>query len=282
MSGPLGTFFYLIAWGIYLLALEAVLQRGQRSLLFREPGTYLRLALFSIPVWLAYEALNVRLLNWEYWSLPASAAVRWPGYALAYATVLPAILETAEFLRPRLPDNLSITPRLGLSDKRWTTEYTILGMLCLALPLLWPRWFFPLIWAPAFLLCEPWLARRVPRRSWLKALAAGRPHDFYALLLSGLVCGLLWESLNFWAGAKWKYTVPWPRGPKLFEMPLLGYLGFPPFALSCASLWRSFDELWRSAGAPRRTAAVLAFAAFSLAAFQAIDSYTVRSFVSLW
>ena len=30
---------------------------------------------------------------------------------------------------------------------------------------------------------------------------------------------------------KWIYHVPWASEPKLFEMPLLGYLGYLPFAL---------------------------------------------------
>ncbi len=108
------------------------------------------------------------------------------------------------------------------------------------------------------------------------------PRDFYALLLSGVVCGILWELLNFWAGAKWKYTVPWPQGPKLFEMPLLGYLGFPPFALGCASLWRAFDEKWKSGGATARFSAAAGLTVFSLTVMRMIDLFTVKRFASLW
>jgi hypothetical protein len=57
------------------------------------------------------------------------------------------------------------------------------------------------------------------------------------LALSGLLCGLLWEFWNYWSRAKWHYTVPIGERVKLFEMPLPGYLGFPPFALECFCMY---------------------------------------------
>ena len=48
---------------------------------------------------------------------------------------------------------------------------------------------------------------------------------------------MLWEFWNYWAIGKWIYTVPIPfAGPKIFEMPLLGFLGFPAFAVEVYSL----------------------------------------------
>jgi hypothetical protein len=44
---------------------------------------------------------------------------------------------------------------------------------------------------------------------------------------------VLWEFFNYWAIAKWTYTVPYFGNVKIFEMPVLGYLGFPPFAVEC-------------------------------------------------
>jgi hypothetical protein len=50
---------------------------------------------------------------------------------------------------------------------------------------------------------------------------------------AGMICGLLWEFWNFWTKSKWIYTVPFVGDIKLFEMPILGFLGFAPFALEC-------------------------------------------------
>jgi hypothetical protein len=48
---------------------------------------------------------------------------------------------------------------------------------------------------------------------------------------------VLWEFWNYWAGAKWHYTVPIMENLKIFEMPVPGYLGFPAFALECFTMY---------------------------------------------
>jgi hypothetical protein len=58
-----------------------------------------------------------------------------------------------------------------------------------------------------------------------------------ALLAAGAVCGVLWEFWNYWAATRWTYTVPYLGDVKVFEMPVLGYLGFPPFALECWAMY---------------------------------------------
>ena len=58
-----------------------------------------------------------------------------------------------------------------------------------------------------------------------------------SLLASGFVCGILWEFWNYWAISKWTYTVPYLGNVKIFEMPVLGYLGFPPFAVECWAIY---------------------------------------------
>jgi hypothetical protein len=69
------------------------------------------------------------------------------------------------------------------------------------------------------------------------ALATGDASLVLALLTSGLLCGVLWEFWNYWALTRWTYSVPYMGSLKLFEMPLPGYLGFPPFALECYAMY---------------------------------------------
>lgn len=269
-AGWILPYFYLPAWWS-LLAVLAGLNR-RRGVVPGGTGSFMRMALLSVPAWLAYEVLNLRLRNWAYEGLPTFPPVRWAGYALAFATVLPALLETAALLSSRWPPGPAHPMRPGLLGDRAAAAQRLLGAACLILPLWKPTVFFPLVWAPAFLFFEPAVARTRPKDSWLAALAGGNTRPFYSLMLSGLLCGLAWESLNYWAGAKWRYTIPWPTGPKLFEMPLLGFLGFPPFALGCASLWNAHEAWWEDAefGARLAWAAILVF--LSLAAFRAIDA----------
>ncbi|MCL5019672.1 MAG: hypothetical protein M1426_04245, partial [Patescibacteria group bacterium] len=67
----------------------------------------------------------------------------------------------------------------------------------------------------------------------IREILHGYWQNFWALFIAGLICGILWEFWNYWAAAKWIYLVPYPPNIKIFEMPLIGYLGFPAFALEC-------------------------------------------------
>lgn len=66
-----------------------------------------------------------------------------------------------------------------------------------------------------------------------------RPTRFLVLrwrLAGGFLYGGLWEAWNLGARTKWIYTVPFFDELKLGEMPILGFLGFPPFALECYAI----------------------------------------------
>ncbi|HEU5323454.1 MAG TPA: hypothetical protein VFX28_21785 [Methylomirabilota bacterium] len=111
------------------------------------------------------------------------------------------------------------------------------GAAAVVLPLVVvSAWLVPLVWLGFVLLLEP-LNYRAGRPSWLGALARGDASLVLALLVAGGVCGVLWEFWNYWATARWAYTVPYLGGLKVFEMPVLGYLGFPPFALECYAMY---------------------------------------------
>jgi hypothetical protein len=55
-----------------------------------------------------------------------------------------------------------------------------------------------------------------------------------------MAIGLLWELFNASARGKWIYTVPGLEELKLFEMPLLGFFGFPFLALEG---WAAYQAL---------------------------------------
>jgi hypothetical protein len=117
-----------------------------------------------------------------------------------------------------------------MSRWRWGAAAVLLPLVVVN------RWLVPLVWMGFILLLEP-SNYRCGRPSWLAALAAGDASLLLALLGSGLVCGVLWEFWNYWAATKWTYTVPFGGDVKIFEMPMLGYLGFPPFALECYAMY---------------------------------------------
>src|SRR5579883_1137790 len=95
---PVATFFTPIAWTAYLLIADAAVFaiRG-RSRLRDSPLQFARLALLSIPLWLIFEAYNLRLQNWIYvGGLHLPVVVSWLAYGWAFATISPGIFLTAD------------------------------------------------------------------------------------------------------------------------------------------------------------------------------------------
>jgi hypothetical protein len=227
-------YFTPIAWTADLLIVDAaVLAVSGRSCIHDAPGQFLLTALLSIPLWLIFEAYNLRLANWTYVGLPTNRAAALLGYGWSFATITPGIFETADLVEGfgwfRRSDPVRFSGRAE-------NIIIALGVVCLALPLLLPQhtaaYLFALVWIGFVMLLDP-LNRRLGLESLLGDLAQGRRGRLYGLIVSGWVCGWLWESWNYWAAAKWHYTFPMFQDIKIFEMPAPGYLGFLPFALEC-------------------------------------------------
>jgi len=289
---PFYSWFYCFAWWSYILAIDGVIfYRKGNSLILSRTKEFFLLIPWSVFIWLIFEAANLSLKNWYYITLPVSIVERWLGYAVAYGTVLPGIFETTELLETLGLFKQSRSRKIAHSTATHIVLVT-LGISCLGSSLLSPYYFFPLIWVGFIFLLEP-INYRMRGRSLLRDLEQGNPKKIYLLLVSGLICGLLWELWNFWAHSKWVYTVPFFEETKGFEMPTLGFLGFPPFAVECyvmvhfISLFR-FNRAWEESSTQmnldkrtRRVTTILTalfIFSFSILIFQAIDLHTVDSY----
>jgi hypothetical protein len=242
------TYFTPLVWSGYILFIDAVLHRVKgNSLLVNRRREFFVLLLLSVLFWLVFEFYNLFLHNWHYVGLPEQLPWRLFGYLWAFATIWPAILETAEALECwKGISGRAIRPwkitrlRLALS--------VCFGAFCLAVPLLaspgTAHYLAAPVWLGFIFLLDP-LNYRMGRGSLLIDLEKGDPRRLYALLLSGVVCGVLWEFWNYWAGAKWHYTVPILGDVKVFEMPVLGYFGFPPFAVECYTMYSFARNIYR-------------------------------------
>ncbi len=288
---PFLSWFYCLAWWSYILIVDSVVYRLKGdSLILSRPREFLLMIPWSFTVWLFFEMVNLAMRNWYYINVPNSALLRFFGYGVAYGTVLPAIFETTELLESLgLFRNVS-APRIRVT-RGWYGGFLTIGGLFLVLPLIFPRYTFPLIWGSFIFLLEP-INHRFGGRSLLAEWERGSLRKFCLLLVSGLICGGLWEFWNFWVRTKWIYTVPFFDEFKLFEMPLLGFLGFPPFAVECYAIY-NFLSLFRHGrgweqdsyarsiekGTSRRLRLIVALSLilFYLFSTRAIDRYTIDS-----
>jgi hypothetical protein len=242
------TFFTPLIWSGYIFFIDSLIYlRKGNSLIVNRPGEFALLLPLSIGFWLIFEFYNLYLRNWHYVGLPEDLFPRLLGYAWAFATIWPAILETAELLEDWKGISRRKIRPLKISQNHLRLSLA-LGAFCLILPLVTPPGVAHYLAAPVWLgfifLLDP-LNGRMGADSLFQDLRRGDPRRLYSLLLAGLVCGFLWEFWNYWAGARWYYTVPLLGEIKIFEMPVLGYLGFPPFAVECFVMFALVKNLFR-------------------------------------
>jgi len=224
------TFFTPIVWSGYILFVDSLIfMRKGESLIRTRTKEFVLMLPLSIAFWLIFEFYNLFIDNWHYINLPEKLWVRWLGYGWSFATIWPALLETGELI-----ETTGLFGRVGRArriSQRLLGTFIVIGMVCLTVPILHPsRYLAAPVWLGFTLLLDPLNYLR-GRRSLLGDLKGGRSNTLWSLLLGGLICGALWEFWNYWALAKWEYTVPILGDVKLFEMPVLGYLGFPAFAV---------------------------------------------------
>lgn len=268
-------YFIPLMWTGYLLLSDAMIGSlmGQ-SWIGHAPRRFFSLALCSVPLWLIFEAYNLRLQNWVYVGLPEDRLLRNVGYVWSFATIWPAIFLTADlvqalgfvvapaFRRPRYLETQNADPAGGVGakadvsvrsqkhrptlSKEFLLAMALVGLAFVSVPLLVPlrsgRYLFGAVWLGFALLLDP-LNHRWKGCSLLRGWEEGENTAFWSFLASGMICGVFWEFWNYWAAAKWLYVFPIWQDWKIFEMPAPGYLGFPAFALECFVMY----EFLRSA-----------------------------------
>ena len=235
-----GHWFTPIVWTGYIFFVDAlVFALKARSLLMTDRLELLVIVVVSIATWWLCELYNAPRfwksdleLWWHYHNVEPNLWLRRVGYDWAFATIFPLLFITAELFRVTLFKNSNRGPAIKFS-RALLISFIILGTTGVVWPLVFPSaWLAPVIWLSFVFLVDPVNAMR----GWPSIAGDLRRGDWrrlWSLLTAGLVCGFLWEFFNYWAIAKWTYTVPYLGNVKIFEMPVLGFLGFPPFAVEC-------------------------------------------------
>jgi hypothetical protein len=245
-----------VAWTGYILFIDGLVWARRGASLIRDNrAEAVFVAIVGVPMWIVFEFYNKYTLhNWYYIGLPEVLLVRYAGYAWAFATITLGLMETAELvgaLRDRRapPDRRAAPPRVPLGAMGWLSVTA--GAAMLAVPILHPStWFAAPVWLGFIFLLDP-LNAAVGAESIRGDLVSDRRDRLINLLVAGLICGFLWEFWNYWARSKWIYNVPVPPHLKIFEMPVAGFGGFPPFAVECFVMYVFVRRwLWRGAWRP--------------------------------
>lgn len=236
---PFQAYTFIPLWLAYIVLIDAIAFRlGGTSLIAHRPRFLAGLFPLSALFWWYFEYPNRYVQNWMYTGVSGFTSAEYVLYStLAFATVLPAVMATHMLWRSILRP----PPRpIELPVSRYAWRRAGIALLATAALVLFslrllPNYLFPFLWiAPLLLLLgfqgledEPALLRRLRLEGW---------QALYLPALAALSCGFFWELWNYYSYAKWTYSIPFVDRFHLFEMPVLGYAGYPPFGLECMAM----------------------------------------------
>jgi hypothetical protein len=166
MQQAVATAFTPIMWSGYILLVDGwIWARGYYSYFKNAKREWPMLLLFSVLIWVMFEAFNFPAHAWTYQNMPRDLLVKGLVFAWAYATIIPALLRTRtflatfEFFNRTHPWNFKFTPMAR-------AVFFILGVALTFIPPMLPActaerpWctsnlLLPLVWLGFIFMLEP-------------------------------------------------------------------------------------------------------------------------------
>jgi hypothetical protein len=236
---PFASWYFPIIWFGYILVVDAIVYKLRKeSLISNRIHQFLGMIIISAFFWWAFEFANITISNWTYSGLEGIGSIQARTFFgfLSFSTVLPALFETVELLR-----SLKLFEHKGLHrefriTKRIIHLFWALGIISFIAPIVFPKFAFPLVWLSFFFILDP-INYLHKQPSIIGFLNKGKWSIPLSLASSGIILGFFWEFWNYWAIPKWTYHVPYVGFLKIFEMPVLGYLGYIPFTFELYAMY---------------------------------------------
>lgn len=239
---PFANWYFPIIWFGYIFLVDAVTYSLNReSLMMDRPRIFIILLALSAVVWWVFEAIGWVLGNWYYGGTEGFGghAEKLLFASISFSTVIPAVFETSILLK-----SVHLFDKVRLEEEHRISRNLLYGMMFVGVlsfvgPVFWPSLLYPFIWISFLLILDPinYMNKRPSIISHLRDRRLSIPVSIFA---GATVCGFLWEFWNYWAIPKWYYTIPFVDFLKVFEMPILGYLGYGPFGLELFAMYHFF------------------------------------------
>lgn len=249
LSGDRTAYLFFPLWLGYILVVDALVERRRGSSIWkRSRRDFVLLFGLSIPAWWLFEVINRRLGNWEYLGADHFSRTEYNILStISFSTVIPAVFGTAELARSfHWIERLKNGPKAPASRKA-VIVYFFMGLAMFGSMIAWPRYCYPFAWTSLVFIFEP-INRALRHPTLLQSLERGDWRPALSLATGSLICGFFWEMWNFYSYPKWVYHTPGTEFLHVFEMPLLGYLGYIPFSFE---LFAMKNLLWPRAEHPK-------------------------------
>jgi hypothetical protein len=235
---------FIPLWLSYIVIANALCFRQSGGCpLLDTPVFFLALFPASAAFWWYFEYLNQFVHSWYYTGVDYGPLAYSIHASLSFSTVLPAVYTTRTLIAhlPWLRQGFHGLPPLRRLNRIPFAAPTVLaaGFAGLVALPVWPDTLFSLLWiAPLLILTA--LQHMAGQASVFSGLADGDWRPVLSAAAAALVCGFFWEMWNYCSMAKWMYSIPYVYRFKVFEMPILGYMGYLPFGLECIAITELF------------------------------------------
>lgn len=246
---PFASWYIPIVWYGYILFVDSLVYKiNGRSLISSYFKEFVFLCIISVLFWTIFELYNLYTVSWTYTNYV------WYLHLVDFTTIMPAVLETFTLLNVlEVGKWFDVRRRAQPKEAKYRNQsiyvnviglLAVIGAFTTVIPIFIPSIGLPFMWLGLFFFLEPF-NYLTGRPSILQKASLGKKSVMLRLWLSGIIMGFFWEFWNYQAYPKWIYTLPTAYFPaiKLFAMPLVGYLGYLPFAAEVFlffALFRSF------------------------------------------
>jgi hypothetical protein len=225
-------------WLSFILVVNSLEYRRTGKCTLLTTNRFLLLFPLSAAYWWYFEYLNSFVENWYYLNRDVGTRELFIFSSLAFSTVLPAVISTNNLISNFiviekkiriLPLFTSLNPKLTASA---VLVASVIGLACMGI---FPEYLFPLVWISPLLIIVS-IQSLFDRPHIFSGLAEGNLNPIISSALAALICGVFWETWNYYSMPKWQYSIPYLDAFRIFEMPVLGYSGYLPFGLLCVTM----------------------------------------------
>lgn len=247
-------------WGI-TITLDGIVYRrtGGKSIMGTRPQEILGIGVASMGGWMFFEYLNFFVEN--NWIYPEGVLISKPEFLL-YAILgssglFPMTFEMYSLINtyPRFKYRFIDGPKVKASTGV-LIFLILLGFAGLFATGYLPNVLFFLLWlAPITILSA--LLIKLDIWTPFRPIREGNWSPLLVFATTYLLVGLILECQNYFSGihadggilvqsynpSYWVYSIPYVNVYHLFEMPILGYLGYLPFSIHCWIFWIFFAYL---------------------------------------
>lgn len=245
LSGLRTHWAFFPLWFGYCLTVDGIVfRRTGTSLIRRSTKKYIYLFLISAPVWWLFELINSHTQNWLYDGKQFFSDWEYALYAtFSFSTVMPAVFETSELISSfKWIEKFQKGPKVSTTRNSINAIFVI-GILMLASLIIFPKYFYVFVWLSLFFILEP-INFKLKNRTLLWFTNKGDWRPVFSLWIGCLICGYFWEFWNYYSYPKWIYNVPFVEFAKVFEMPIIGFLGYLPFSLELFAVYSFISALF--------------------------------------